>query len=231
MWHRGLRVLLTVCVILGGCATPFSRNERLSPRVEARFNELSQQVLNQEKVIEELTLQLEKSQRVRAPAIEKKRIVTKLLPPKVSQPSSRLQAESTEVVADSSHESLLFYAEGMRHFENRNYDKAIQSFERFLKMDPEHVYSDRAQYWMIKIHLANGENTVALQQMNRFLIEYPFSFRATDILFDRGMVYMDIGNIPSAKKSFEEIIIRFPKAPAARWALKKLQGLKGSSRI
>ncbi len=158
--------------------------------------------------------------------------ITKLTPEGAGQGNEEEGGarEETELVVDSRHEGLHLYRQGLQLAKDRKFDEAIDKFRRFLKENPDHVYSDRAQYQIAKAHYDNKEYGLVIVAAQLLETKYPFSFRIPEVSYHRAMALLSMGQTPQATDALKEIMKRFPKEEVAETASRKLAELSVSRR-
>lgn len=133
--------------------------------------------------------------------------------------------EKGEVVADASDESMHWYYEGVQYQKEQKYDDSVRAFREFLKVAPEHVYADRAQFLIADSYFRNHEFNLAVINTNLLESKYPASFKLPEALLTRAVSYLKLGQSDDARLTLKEILSRFPSDPAADEAAKKLADL------
>lgn len=95
-------------------------------------------------------------------------------PVKPSSNTAKTNQSNRAKTASSNSERGEFEA-AFRLVRNKEYTKAIASFETFLGKYPKGAYSDNARFWIGQIYFAQAKLPEAEQQFNRLRNEYPDS--------------------------------------------------------
>jgi len=224
---------------LAGCASSARRAEK--PGLielthgfpEEEREELESSLRNREEKIQKLQLQIEKlaEQLASREVLQAEPVVEAVPPP--SPPPKKVTEEITEpleqTVADSSDELMHWYFNGVRQIEDKEYVKAVRSFSNFLKIEPTHIYADRARFLLAESHLRNGEYTLVLAKTNSFEEEHPYSFKLGAVLFQRGVSFSELGHLEQAGEAFRSLVNRFPHSSLATQATERLARLNSAS--
>ena len=218
---------MLVSIWLLGCAT--QSVEKMAPLKEsskdARIRELEEKLADKQEEIERLMGKLDGRQASTKPkATVKAKTVVKAETPKV--PQSILPSEDTDsTLADSSQENMHYYYEALANLREQQYDKALQSLHRFLSLDPQHVYADRAQFLIAHTHFTNKEYGLAVVASNLLEARYPYSFKLPESLYERGLAYLEMKQEGQARNTLKNLIQNFPQSDSAQDAAKKLAQL------
>lgn len=111
------------------------------------------------------------------------------------------------------------YEIGRSYLRDRNYDKAIETFEAILTRGHAN-YRTRAQYQRILAHRRKGYRTRALQLFQEFVDQNPRSTLMDDVLMEYGWTLRDNGNYAAAQDKYAKLARRYPSsslAPEAAW--------------
>jgi len=147
-------------------------------------------------------------------------------PPALSAVGSSWK-ESTLV--DSTYESIHWYYEGLRMRENRQYDKAVKAFTRFLSENPDHVYADRAQFMIFDAHFKNQDYALALADSSLFENRFVDSSKYPEVLYQRALSFLSLGRKKEAKNTLETLVKLFPGKEITGEAQGKLLSLNGET--
>lgn len=160
--------------------------------------------------------------------------------PKVSVEILRPERVTQEVVEDSSpggtllatsiHEELTWYYQGLAEVGSGKYDQAARSFSEFLVRSPDHVYADRAQYWVGEAYFRAGENGLSLVADNVFMQRYPSSFRFPEVMYRAALTHLRMGRRGAAEEVLREVLRDNPTGSVSKLATKKLLEILRSKR-
>ena len=83
-----------------------------------------------------------------------------------------------------------------------------------------------AQYWIGESHFQLHDYRAAIEAQRRLLGTYPDSAKTADALLIIGTAETSLGDNAAAKKTFEELIARYPNTESAEKAKARLVKLK-----
>ena len=106
------------------------------------------------------------------------------------------------------------------------YDKSITAFGDFLTRFPGSPHADNAQYWLAEAYYVTHRYEPAISEYNKLVGRYPESQKLTHALLKVGYSYHELGKIPEAKQSLEDLKLRYPGTTAARLADERLQRIR-----
>ena len=132
------------------------------------------------------------------------------------------EADAGATVADSTHETMQLYYRGLQLLDEKRYDDSLKNLRAFLKLSPEHVYADRAEYLIAQDHFMNKEYGLVVVETNLLESRYPYSVRLPEALYKRAMAYEGMGQQEQARQTLHDFLSRFPKDPLAVEASRRL---------
>jgi TolA-binding protein len=138
-----------------------------------------------------------------------------------------LRDRDWKTIVDSRHDSMPLYFRGLQMYRSRNFDGALEVFSRFIQAQPNHVYSDRAQFYVAESHFQNGDYTLALKSTHLLENKYPYSFRIPETLHRRALSLVHLGQTQRAMDVWRDLLRRFPAEPVAETASHRLAELLG----
>jgi tol-pal system protein YbgF len=106
------------------------------------------------------------------------------------------------------------------------YDKSITAFGDFLTRFPGSRHADNAQYWLAEAYYVTHRYEPAISEYQKLVGSYPESQKLTHALLKVGYSYHELGKIPEAKQSLEDLKLRYPGTTAARLADERLQRIR-----
>jgi tol-pal system protein YbgF len=110
------------------------------------------------------------------------------------------------------------YDDALKAFQAGNLKKADDSFTAFAGKYPESPYLPLALYWGANSKYASKNYTAAITQLQNFIKGFPTHPRIPAALLTLGNAQLESGNKGAAKKTFAEIISKYPDSEAAKEA-------------
>ncbi|HHW2506778.1 TPA: tol-pal system protein YbgF [Pseudomonas aeruginosa] len=120
----------------------------------------------------------------------------------------------------------LYYDAAFDLIKSKDFDKASQAFNAFLRKYPNSQYSGNAQYWLGEVNLAKGDLQGAGQAFARVSQSYPSSQKVPDSLYKLADVERRLGNNDKAKGILQQVISQYPGTSAAQLAQRDLKNLR-----
>jgi tol-pal system protein YbgF len=105
------------------------------------------------------------------------------------------------------------------------YTLAITGFEQLIRTFPDTEAAVEAQYWIGESLLYLNRNTEAVTAFNTALQKGPRAQNAPAALFKRGVAQEKLGDLASARASYEQTLKQFPTATEATLAQQRLEKL------
>lgn len=106
------------------------------------------------------------------------------------------------------------------------YKLAGESFREFLRHYPSTEVSDNAQYWIGESLYAQGDFPGAIIEYRAVVDHYPKGDKVPAALLKIGIANARLNNTSDAKKSFQQVIQRYPRSPEAALAKERLAQLR-----
>ncbi|QDD88882.1 tol-pal system protein YbgF [Pseudomonas oryzihabitans] len=126
--------------------------------------------------------------------------------------------------ADPAKEKL-YYEAAFDLIKSKDFDKASQAFNAFLRKYPNSQYAGNAQYWLGEVNLAKGDLQAAGQAFARVSQAYPTSNKVPDSLYKLAGVEQKLGRTDRAKGMYQQVISQYPGTSAAQLAQRDLKSL------
>lgn len=117
------------------------------------------------------------------------------------------------------------YQSGIRTFQGRVYEKAIELFNEVIKQYPQGEYSDNARYWIGECYYALGDYASGVTSLTH-VFDYANSSKADDAQFKIGLSYLKMGQQAMAKEELKKLIDRYPASEYVERAKKYLTEIK-----
>ncbi|MBT8767584.1 tol-pal system protein YbgF [Metapseudomonas boanensis] len=140
-----------------------------------------------------------------------------------SAPSPQQPAASAEP-GDPAKEKL-YYDAAFDLIKTKDFDKASQAFNAFLRKYPNSQYAGNAQYWLGEVNLAKGDLPGASQAFARVGQAYPQHPKVPDSLYKLADVEQRMGNTTKARTILQQVVAQYPGSSAAQLAQRDLQRL------
>lgn len=106
------------------------------------------------------------------------------------------------------------------------YKLAGEAFREFLRHYPNTEVSDNAQYWIGESLYAQGDFPAAIIEFRAVVDNYPKGDKVPAALLKIGIANARLNNNGEARKSFDQVIRRYPKSPEAALAKERLAQLR-----
>lgn len=143
--------------------------------------------------------------------------------------TQKLQTPKVEIVnqppaAKSSREPgpPAEYLKAFGLYSANNFQGAVESFESFLKNNPQSDYSPNALYWIGECHYTLSDFGKAKEAFLKVTENYPKSSKTPDALLKLGYTLAAMKEKEAAAGIFEKIITSYPSSPAATKARERL---------
>lgn len=136
--------------------------------------------------------------------------------------------ESSDILPETNNKKkeLQTYETAFNLLNKKEYDKAISSFQVFIKNFPESTYTANAHYWLGEIYYLKGKSTSANKEFQVIIADYPDNAKVADAMLKVGLIAMDNGNNTKAKQNFIKVQKQFPSTTAAKIATLRLKEIK-----
>jgi len=115
------------------------------------------------------------------------------------------------------------YSKGYNFLKNKNYSKAIETFDEFLEKYPNETLADNALYWKGEAFYAQSEYKKAAEIFEMVTTTYPDGTKCPDALLKAGYSYLKLKNNDKAKELLQKVIKIYPFSNAAPKAQSKLK--------
>lgn len=110
------------------------------------------------------------------------------------------------------------YQQGMEHFENENYDRAIRYFRAVFSYGRAGEWADDAQLYIARAYRDNGQHRLAATEYQRFMQLYRNDDRVPVAEFERAMAFyrlsppyqLDQTDSERALSAFQLFVSRYP---------------------
>ncbi|PSS48216.1 tol-pal system protein YbgF [Pseudomonas sp. BBP2017] len=119
----------------------------------------------------------------------------------------------------------LYYDAAFDLIKAKDFDKASQAFNAFLRKYPNSQYAGNAQYWLGEVNLAKGDLQAAGQAFAKVSQLYPKHNKVPDSLYKLADVERRLGHTDRVKGILQQVITQYPGTSAAQLAQRDLQKL------
>ncbi|MHC6226920.1 tol-pal system protein YbgF [Pseudomonas sp. X10] len=119
----------------------------------------------------------------------------------------------------------LYYDAAFDLIKSKDFDKASQAFNAFLRKYPNSQYAGNAQYWLGEVNLAKGDLQGAGQAFAKVSQMYPKHSKVPDSLYKLADVERRLGHTDRVKGILQQVITQYPGTSAAQLAQRDLQKL------
>ena len=109
--------------------------------------------------------------------------------------------------------------------QDKNYDKAIPAFQKFIKDYPNSSYQPNARYWLCQLLLNKCDSYAAKGQFQKVVSAYPDSPKVPEALLKLGIIAQLDSDAAAAKANYEKVISQYPQSATAQQAKTRLQSL------
>ncbi len=107
----------------------------------------------------------------------------------------------------------------------KQYNQAIQSYQKFIQDYPNSQYAYGAQYWIGQMFYAQRKSDLAFDAFNKVVDKYPTSKRAPEALLKMGAIRLEQNKRDEAKRYFQQVVSDYPESSSAKSAQVKLQSI------
>lgn len=83
--------------------------------------------------------------------------------------------------------------------EEKNYDRSIKDFKKFIQKHPNDPLVSNAQYWIAESYYSKADYPKAITEFQKVLDQYPNSTKRCDALLKQGMAFSNMKDQSNAK--------------------------------
>lgn len=132
-------------------------------------------------------------------------------------------ADNASAEAGDPAKEKLYYEAAFDLIKAKDFAKATQAFNAFLRKYPNSQYAGNAQYWLGEVDLVNGDLQSAGKAFASVSQNYPSHSKVPDSLYKLADVERRLGNTEKAKTIWRQIVAQYPGSSAAQLAQQDLQ--------
>ncbi|MBN1572567.1 MAG: tol-pal system protein YbgF [Deltaproteobacteria bacterium] len=118
------------------------------------------------------------------------------------------------------------YDRALKEILNRNAEKALPLFIDFVGSYPKHELTDNAYYWIGECYYSLKKYELALENFTIVKERFPESGKTPDALLKMGYSYVELGDKERAKEVLSDLVSKYPDSSSADLARKRLLELK-----
>lgn len=133
--------------------------------------------------------------------------------------SKKTRLPKSEVAA------VQLYKESYALVGQKQYQEAIDGFNRFIEQYPTHGYADNALYWMGECYYDRGLWMKAMETFQKVIQNYPLGNKAPDAMLKLGLCHQQLRNFRQAREVLEQVVDIYPNNTVARIARTRLEQL------
>ncbi|MBE9515853.1 MAG: tol-pal system protein YbgF [Proteobacteria bacterium] len=150
--------------------------------------------------------------------------------PEPAKPVVSKPAKPAPATSKASVQAQKDYDAAFQQLREGYYQKAIASFEAFLKQYPKHKLASNAQYWIAKSHYVTRNYKQALVDFDKTIKNYPRSSKIPDAMLNKGYTLYDLGRWAEARKALKLTAKRYAGSRTGKRAKKRLERMKKEGR-
>lgn len=127
-----------------------------------------------------------------------------------------------------------YYERGLRNFENKKWDKAIEDFSMVTLNNPGGEFADDAQFYLGECHFNKKEYLLAISEYQQLVERYSYSPLVEDAMYKIAVSYFELSPKYQLDQSYTEqglsylqdFIDTFPNSKYRKDAEEKIQQLR-----
>ncbi len=139
--------------------------------------------------------------------------------PAAQPPAARIGTTTPAQPAES------LYQEGFDLFKKREYAKAREKFQGFLRANPSSDFAEGAMYFVAETFFAEKDYENAILRYEELLVRFPKGRRVPAALLQQGFAFRELGAPRDARIAFQKILDAFPNSTEATLAKVELPKL------
>ncbi len=116
----------------------------------------------------------------------------------------------TAVPGGGTTEATALYEHAYANLKIKEYQKAQEEFQTFLKEHSDHVLAANAKYWLGETYYVRGEYKKSARTFAEGFQTYPESAKSPDILLKLGMSLNGMGKKKDACVALSQVPVKFP---------------------
>ncbi len=137
----------------------------------------------------------------------------------------KVEEKTKPAVAVDKETSQALYDSGIKAFNDRKYQQAVNAFTDFANVYPTHSLVSNAYFWQGESYYQLKNYASAALAYEVVIAKYPNSNKAPSAFLKQGMSFKALGKNDAAKERYNQLIETYPKAPEATRAKQLVQAL------
>jgi tol-pal system protein YbgF len=229
----GIRLIIYLffCIALTGCAANDLMVKRQSEseakiehliqtgsKTEQRLNELTGQLKSQDEQAKGVAQQLKQYQEtIRELRSSQEDIKARLTLMALQAATPRIEVVNPDAAPKTGRDAgpPPDYVKAFGLYSANNFAAAIESFEAFLKLNPQSDYAANALYWIGECHYTLSDLPKARDAFFKVAGNHPNSPKAPDSLLKLGYTLTAMKEKEKALAVYDRLIKSYPSSPAA----------------
>ena len=138
--------------------------------------------------------------------------------PTTSEPPAGIVPEKS--IANSTEQQYQTILDSF--LEEKNYDRTIKDFKKFIQNHPKDTLASNAQYWIGEAYYSKADYPKAITEFQKVIDKYPSSTKKCDTLLKQGMSFANMKDPSNAKLFLKETVDQCGGTTAAEKAKKLL---------
>jgi tol-pal system protein YbgF len=118
------------------------------------------------------------------------------------------------------------YTTAYTKIKSREYNKAIELFNKYIETYPKGVFAANSHYWLGEIYMIQSEYNKSLDAFDKVLKNYPTNSKSADALYKKGLIHIYLKQFDKAKTILAEVKTKYKNTTAARLADQQLQTIE-----
>lgn len=138
--------------------------------------------------------------------------------PKAAETSGNIVPEKS--IANSTEQQYQSILDAF--LEEKNYDRSIKDFKKFIQAHPKDQLAGNAQYWIGEAYYSKADYPKAITEFQKVIDNYPSSTKKCDTLLKQGMAFTNMKDPSNAKLFLKETVDQCSGTTASEKAKKLL---------
>lgn len=118
------------------------------------------------------------------------------------------------------------YARGLEYMNSKEFNKAVNEFTNFMKLNPKSIYQSYAQFWIGEAYYMQLDYPMAIKQYQKLLSSNSKSAKASTALYRQGLSFLYLQSFEDAQAFFSKVIRSYPNSIEAIQASSQLTRIK-----
>lgn len=119
---------------------------------------------------------------------------------------------NTPIAGAAADTAQALYDNGIKAFNERNYDQALTSFTDFTNTFPNHSLISNAWFWQGETQYQRKDYAAAALAYEKVISSFPNSNKAPSAYLKQGMSFLQLNKKDAAKERLTQLTKKFPKA-------------------